>query len=231
MSSTQLPLALSLDTQATFDNYYIAQSQQLAVAMLRAAAQGEGEKLVFLAGRTGRRHLLQACCQLADARGRAVRYIPAQDLLDVPPEMVLEQAELSALVCVDGLEVVAGNREWEMALFNLYNRGLQSPVQFVFAAADVPDQLAVQLPDLASRLQSFSVYRLSELSEEERVNALRHRAKRKGLELSEGLAEFIYRRCQRDLKALFDVLDQLDRHSLARQRRLTIPFVKEIMSW
>ena len=94
MASTQLPLALSLDTEATFDNYYVAPSQQLPVAVLKGVATGQGEKLVYLAGRSGRRHLLQACCQLADAQGRSVRYIPAAELLDYPAEMVLEDADL-----------------------------------------------------------------------------------------------------------------------------------------
>ncbi|MGB1457692.1 DnaA regulatory inactivator Hda [Spongiibacter marinus] len=231
MASTQLPLALSLDTEATFDNYYVAPSQQLPVAVLKGVATGQGEQLVYLAGRSGRRHLLQACCQLADAQGRSVRYIPAAELLDYPAEMVLEDADLADLVCIDGLSAIAGRSGWEVALFSLYNRALGGGCSLLFASTDVPDQLAIELPDLASRLQSFSVYRLSELSEDERIAALCHRAQIMGLDINEALAEFIYRRCQRDLKALFDVLNELDRHSLARQRRLTIPFVKEIMSW
>ena len=67
MERGQLPLALSLDTEATFDNYYTPQSQRLVVNQLQAVADGQGEKHLFLAGRTGRGHLLQACCHRASA--------------------------------------------------------------------------------------------------------------------------------------------------------------------
>jgi DnaA-homolog protein len=33
----------------------------------------------------------------------------------------------------------------------------------------------------------------------------------------------------RDLHSLFDILDQLDEASLAAQRRLTIPFIREAL--
>ncbi|WP_372862588.1 DnaA regulatory inactivator Hda [Spongiibacter sp.] len=231
MDRGQLPLALSLDTQATFDNYYVADAQRLLVAALKDAAAGTGERLIYVAGRTGRRHLLQACCHLAERHGRYVRYIPVADLLDYPADVVLDGADQCELLCLDDLDAAAGSRDWELALFNLYNRSLACGSTLLFAAAEVPAALPVALPDLMSRLQSFSIYRLSELSEAERIAALQHRAAVLGLELGESLAEYIYRRCQRDLKSLFAVLTELDRHSLARQRRLTTPFVKEIMGW
>ncbi len=231
MERGQLPLALSLDTQATFDNYYVAAGQQLAVSQLRAMADGSGESLVYLAGRTGRRHLLQACCHRAESRGRYVRYIPLAELCEYSPELVLDGVEQQDLVCLDNIEMLAGRRDWERAVFNLYNRCLGSRCQLLFAAREVPSALNIELPDLASRLQSFSVYRLSELSEADRIAALQQRAEVLGMELSDSLAEYIYRRCQRDLGSLFAVLEELDRHSLARQRRLTMPFVKEIMAW
>ena len=224
-------MALSLDTEATFENYYAPQDQQLVFSQLQAVADGAGDKQLFLAGRTGRRHLLQACCHRAGARQRDVRYIPLEDVKDYPAEAVLEGVEQSDLVCLDNLDEIAGRADWEIALFSLYNLSLTRPCQLVFAAPQVPSAIAIDLPDLASRLGSFSVYRLAELDDESRIKALQHRAAALGMEMSTPLAEYIYRRCQRDLHSLFSVLSVLDRHSLAQQRRLTQPFVKEIMAW
>ncbi|MGL5222796.1 MAG: HdaA/DnaA family protein, partial [Plesiomonas shigelloides] len=38
------------------------------------------------------------------------------------------------------------------------------------------------------------------------------------------------KRLSRDMRTLFDTLDKLDHASIAAQRKLTIPFVKEILS-
>lgn len=231
MDRGQLPLALSLDNEATFDNYYVPKAQQLLVSQVKAVAEGGGEKHLFLAGRTGRRHLLQACCLRAGRYHRDVRYIPLADVKDYPAAAVLEGADAADLLCLDNIDAIAGNDDWELALFSLYNQSLSSHCRLLFAAEQVPSAMAINLPDLASRLRSFSVYQLAELNDEERVQALQHRATALGMEMDAALAEYIYRRCQRDLHSLVSVLAALDRHSLAQQRRLTKPFVKEIMAW
>ena len=45
------------------------------------------------------------------------------------------------------------------------------------------------------------------------------------------VAQYIFNRCTRDFSSLFHVLDKLDKQSLQQKRKLTIPFVKEVMSW
>ena len=61
--------------------------------------------------------------------------------------------------------------------------------------------------------------------------ALKFKANIRGILVSDAVAEYIYTRCQRDAKSLFDLLNVLDRLSLVEQRKLTIPFVKQAMSW
>jgi DnaA family protein len=61
--------------------------------------------------------------------------------------------------------------------------------------------------------------------------ALQFKAKMRGILVSDAVAEFIYTRCQRDAKSLFDLLNVLDHLSLIEQRKLTIPFIKQAMDW
>ena len=61
--------------------------------------------------------------------------------------------------------------------------------------------------------------------------ALKFKANIRGILVSDAVAEYIYTRCQRDAKSLFDLLNVLDRLSLVEQRKLTIPFVKQAMAW
>ena len=41
--------------------------------------------------------------------------------------------------------------------------------------------------------------------------------------------EYLMKRVPRDLHSLFEILDELDEASLAAQRRLTIPFIRDAL--
>ncbi len=66
---------------------------------------------------------------------------------------VLDGMEHLSLVCIDNIECVAGDELWEMAIFDLYNRILESGKTRLLITGDRPPrQLNLGLPDLASRL-------------------------------------------------------------------------------
>ncbi|MOA44467.1 DnaA regulatory inactivator Hda [compost metagenome] len=117
-----------------------------------------------------------------------------------------------------------------MAIFNLYNRILETGRTRLFITGDRPPrQLNLNLPDLASRLDWGQIYKLQPLSDEEKLLALQLRGKLRGFELPEDVGRFLLKRLDREMRTLFMTLDQLDHASITAQRKLTIPFVKEIL--
>jgi len=64
----------------------------------------------------------------------------------------------------------------------------------------------------------------------EQLAALRLRAQQRGFELPDETARYLQRRLPRDLRSLFAVLDELDAAALAAQRRLTVPFIKDVLA-
>ena len=92
-----------------------------------------------------------------------------------------------------------------------------------------PRQLNLGLPDLASRLDWGQIHKLQPLSGEDKLQALQLRARLRGFELPEDVGRFLLKRLDREMRTLFMTLDQLDRASITAQRKLTIPFVKEIL--
>lgn len=231
MSAAQLPLALKLDTEATFDSYYCPGSHQLAIHQLRAMTETAGERFIYLCGSSGKSHLLQACCHLAEAQGRRARYIPLAEMLEFEPEAVLEGCEQLDLLCLDDLGQVLPSQKWEQALFNSYNRVLPLSCKILVSSNKALSQHSFSLADLRSRMQNFSTYLLQEMSDEERMAVFQMRASLRGMVIPEAVAEFIYLRYQRDLTSLITILNVLDQRSLAAQRKVTIPFVKEVMAW
>jgi len=227
--SPQLTLGLSLKDEATFDNFYAGKNTEI-IAALKEVAAGRGDNFFYLCGNRGQgcSHLLQACCHYAYNQGLTSVYLPLSNLLQLTPE-VLNGLEALNVVCLDDLHAVAGNAIWEEALFHLYNRIYDAGGRIVMAAHDLPKAINIQLPDLASRLAWGVIYQLHPLSDEEKLAALTMRAHRRGISLSEEVGKYILTHCPRHMGTLFAALDALDNASLAAQRRLTVPFVKEVL--
>ncbi len=148
---------------------------------------------------------------------------------------IFENMEHITLVCIDDIEAIAGNEKWEKALFDFYNRWSDnkenrlSGASLVLCASNLPKQLGIKLNDLVSRLEWGACYHLTPLNEEDKLGALQLRAQLKGMKLPVDVGRFLLNRLSRDMNTLLDTLDQLDNASLEAKRKLTIPFVKEVL--
>lgn len=234
MRPIQLPLGVRLRDDATFANYYPgANAAALGyVERLCEADAGWAESLIYLWGGAGvgRTHLLQAACLRFEQLGEPAVYLPLAELVAHGPIM-LDNLEQFELVCLDDLDAVAGLSDWEEALFHLFNRLRDSGRRLLLAASSSPRELPVKLADLQSRLTLALVFQLQSLSDEDKLRALQLRASRRGLHLSDEVGRFILTRGERSMSALFELLERLDQASLQAQRKLTIPFLKEILGW
>lgn len=228
----QLPLEVRLRDEATFANFLVPDSAQPLVDALQSQPGPQGEPLLFLCGPAGvgKSHLLQACCQ-APATAAAALYLPLAELADYSPEDVLHGVERAGRVCLDDLQEVAGDEAWETALFHLINRARQEQCRLVFAADGAPRALGLNLPDLQSRLSGGLVFQLPRPDDEHKAQILQFRADRRGLTLPAPVAAYIVSRAPREMARLLALLEQLDEASLAHQRALSRPFVKETLQW
>lgn len=230
----QLSLGVLLNDDATFENFYTTAGShnEEVVSLVRKQAEAVGdERFIYLWGASGSglTHLLQAACHHAQAQGLTMQYLPLSDLAGyAPAELFADLGSLDYL-CIDHLNAVAGQPDWELALFNLFNNLRESGKRLLIAAVQTPRELPVQLEDLRSRLQWGLTYQVHLLNDEEKQQALQRRARARGLELSDELAHYILQRLPRDMNHLFCQLQRLDYASLAEQRKLTIPFVKKIL--
>ncbi|SEA30058.1 DnaA regulatory inactivator Hda [Microbulbifer marinus] len=231
----QLPLGVSLRDDATFDNFYLSDSDpnRQVVTLLQSFVSGENpEPVIYLWGEAGSgvSHLLQSVCQSAEACGRSFQYLPLTDLLAMDPAVMLDGLEQLELVCIDDLHLLEGHPQWQTALFHLYNRVKDGGGQLLLGARKSPRGLDIGLADLQSRLQWALVFQLQPLDDSDKVAALRRRSRLRGFDLPEDVAQYILHRAPRDTRALFLCLEQLDRASLMAQRKITIPFVKQVLN-
>ncbi|MGH1372851.1 MAG: DnaA regulatory inactivator Hda [Cellvibrionaceae bacterium] len=234
-SPKQLSLGVNLKDYATFENYYATegQSNALVVSALSQQLEVYGEQFIFLSGApgVGVTHLLQAACHLTGEKGKRAQYLPLQSLQHHDPAQLLDGLESLDLVCLDGLQVVLGQPDWERALFNFFNTMRDTGRRVVMAATKGPRELSVALPDLQSRLNWGLVFQVLPLDDVSKQKALQRRAKARGMELTDEVAQFIMHRSPRNTHELFKSLQRLDDVSLAEQRRLTIPFIKQTLGY
>lgn len=224
----QLALNVRLRDDSAFGNFFVARNAEAFDRIVAFVAATPGlPALLYLWGErgTGKTHLLEAACRDLHARGERCVYLPLTDAGQFAPEL-LDELEQAALVCIDDLDAVAGERAWEAALFALIERAKASGACLLVAAAANPRHLGLVMPELRTRLGAGWVYQLHALNDEEKLSALGQRARQRGLELPDEVARYILARHARDTHAVFALLDRLDRAALAAQRRLTIPFVR-----
>jgi DnaA-homolog protein len=244
----QLTFRLSLDDDASFRNFYSGGSdshnsrlvQYLKDALQRWISQPLAparsgtvlEEFIWLWGArdVGCSHLLQAVCHEAELSGVRAFYVDFSRHTALHPDILLG-LESMALVCLDSVDVLAGQADWEMALFNLYNRLSEAQKPLLIGAHTPPHQSAFKLADLASRMQSAAVVQITILNDDDKAVALRLRADCRGFELSEEVARFLVTRSERSMTQLLMVLTLLDKHSLSSQRKVTIPLLKLVMGW
>jgi DnaA family protein len=221
----QLPLGVRLQDRAVFASF-LAGGNSESLAALRALATGSGERTLYLHGAagSGKSHLLQALCATVPGSG----YFPLAQLRAAGPE-VLDGADLLAAVALDDLQQLAGDAAWEQRLFNLYNDCEQRGVRLVLAASVPARALGLRLDDLKSRLAAVPHYGLQLLDEPQQRAALQLRAAMRGLELPEETAQWLQRRYPRDMASLHGLLERLDLASLTEQRRLTVPFIRQVI--
>jgi DnaA family protein len=226
-ATLQLPLALRYPPDQRFETYVGAPAG--ALAQLRVLAVAPGADWLYLAGPpgVGKTHLALAVCAAADAAGRGAAYLPLKAATGRLREAL--DAFDGDLVALDGLDAIAGRREDEVALFDFHNRARGAGVTMLYTALAAPDALPLSLPDLRSRLGQCTRISLSPLDEAGRRAVLVERAQRRGLVLDDAALDWLLRRVDRDLASLTALLDRLDRASLAAQRRITVPFLRQTL--
>ena len=221
----QLPLGIRWNDAASFESFHPAGNGQ-ALAAVERLVPGD-EQCVYLHGApaTGKSHLLQAASRAVGESGAPVAYLPLAQELDLTPD-VLDGLENLSLVALDDVSVLAGAPAWEEALFHAFNRIRDHGARLLISGHDRPDAMGFLLPDLVSRLQWGLLERLHTMADEDKIGALRHRARLRGLDLPAEAGRYMLRRQPRDVHSLFQLLETLDRAALAEQRRLTVPFLR-----
>ena len=228
-SNTDMPQQLILDllpAPAPSLENFVAGRNAPALDALRQCTPG---RAVYVWGPNGvgRSHLLQAVCQAHNGR-----YHAATSSAESLQELATGDVINTRVVAVDDVQLL--DAEGQAAVFALYNRWREcASTTHAFAIVVAGDRapLAMEVrEDLRTRLGWDLVFRLEQLSDEERAQALSSRAAERGQVLSPEVIAWLLTHHERDMSRLTALVDALDRYSLARHRPVTLPLLKDLLA-
>jgi DnaA-homolog protein len=225
----QFPLDLRWPPHQRLDAFWPGVNAGALRAVTRCAT-GEDTRWLYLDGAhaTGKTHLLIGACRATLDSGAGARYLSLAELPE-PRAQVIAQCDAAGLLAIDDVQAVAGDADAERALFDLYNRAAAAQARLLFAATAAPAELGIALPDLVSRLSACTRLALRPQDDADRRAMLRMLAGRLGLRLDDEVLDWWFARQPRDPASLVALLRHVDRAALAAQRRVTIPFLRELL--
>jgi DnaA family protein len=225
----QLPLHFEFTANQTFNDFFTGPNNEI-VTHLQQCIANQGEQQIFLWGKSGqgKSHLLQACCHHAQSLKLSSFYLDLSNRQQADPSMLIGLDEYD-IVCFDNIECVTANVEWELAFFNFFNRHRDRGHKLILSACSLPSAIAIQLPDLKTRLNWGLTLKILPLTDNEQIAALIFKADQMGFEITVQAGQFLLTHYDRDPASIWALLEKLDKASLSAKRKLTIPFLKQIL--
>lgn len=218
---------LLLDIQSlplpTLENFQPGRNVELLHMLTSILSGQEKERFVYLWGGQGcgKSHLLQATVDAYTQKNLKAIYCSAKKQCEFSMDNVMDCVAIDDIDCLDALA--------QIELFNRYNQ-LRDEGHALLLMSGVAAPMYLEMrQDLVTRLGWGLVYQVHELTEEEKIQAMKSHAADCGFELSQEICLYLLRHGRRDLPSLMMTLDALDRYSLIHQRPITIPLLRELL--
>ncbi|MBE19886.1 MAG: DnaA regulatory inactivator Hda, partial [Gammaproteobacteria bacterium] len=214
ISLPQIPFEFGNFQKIDFASFIEGENQDLLDFLITVTKKKKNDCLYIWGSQgTGKTHLLQAACKQADDMNSQVTYIPLKQHEEFDSEIFNGLGKLD-LICVDDLEFISGNLEWQQRLTLLYNEIRDNNNSIIISSTSSPKNIKIELDDLKSRLVWGQVHKIKPPNDELKIEILKRKASERSFELSESVAEFLIHRTERDLNSLIKILDVIDHSSL-----------------
>ncbi len=225
----QIPLQFEFQSNQNFSTFYVGENEETINHLKQFCHSSEQQVYLWGAAGTGKTHLLQAATQEANKQGKSCFYFSLNSN-SLPEPSILNGLESLDLICFDNIDHIAGHKEWEQAFFNFFNLHRDCNKQLILSSICPPKYLAIELPDLKTRMSWGHTLKLKTLSDEQQLNALIYKANDLGFEIPIHVGRYLMTRYASDIPSIWRLLEKIELATLSAKRKLTIPFLKLIMA-
>jgi len=224
----QLALQIQINERASLDNFFISKNNNKAIQILKNILERSNNGAqIFIddLGSNGKSYLLQAICNDFSNSNNSTIYVPMQKAINLEPSILEGINELN-LICLDDIDLISNQRDWELALFNLINECYEKDC-FLLLSGSI-DKLEV-IPDLISRIKKMEILRLKPIDDDELLRATQAISKNLNIEISDKNMNYLINNSRRDIKTVFRTLSQLEKESLERKKSIGLNLIKEVI--
>ncbi|MBE6423164.1 HdaA/DnaA family protein [Succinivibrio dextrinosolvens] len=226
----QQALDFKISDKSDFSTF-VEGSNSYAVSSLKHAVENEVNEFYYYFGPEGcgKTHLLNALFQLKSDQIQNVFFLDLNLAKTLGP--IVLDVDLPKNILLDNVDAIAGDEQFEISLFGLYNRWYdRREGTLIMTGKTSFDTIPFKKKDLTTRLSSGVKFQLNYLNEDECIEAITKRAQYRHFNLPENTATFLVRHFNRDMRSLVELLDRLEKAQIEQSHYLTIPFVKSLLN-
>ena len=228
----QLIFPFQINQKASFDSFFCSPDNQNLMTRLADIVSSPDTSELIIHGEdgSGKSFLMQAICNELSSAEKKFAFIPMKKAFNMGVEIFQNLGSLDA-VCIDDLQLILANQDWEKALFNLINECQQSSCSLMLSLGGTqPLDESVILPDLLSRIKRMEFIALHAVQDELFNQAIDFVAQQLDIKIEKAELEFLLKHQTRVFSLLVENIITLDNQAASLKRKITIPLIKETLS-
>ena len=210
--------------RSSFDEFYFEKNNLFIKEILLS------EEDLFLYGveQTGKSFLLQAACNHFALKEKQSLYIPLKEVKKYGSDFI-DSLDQFHVICIDDVDLIASNKEWEIALFNLINNCFISKCRIIFCSSTNPSEINFELTYPISRIEKLDHVDLVPVKTDNLPEAIKFIADFRSINLGDKEIKYLITYSKRSMSDLLDIINKLDNLSMQLKRKITVPLIKEII--
>ena len=228
----QLIFPFQINQKASFDSFFCSPDNQNLMTRLADIVSSPDTSELIIHGEegSGKSFLMQAICNELSSAEKQFAFIPMKKAFNMGVEIFQNLGSLDA-VCIDDLQLILANQDWETALFNLINECQQSNCSLMLSLGGTqPLGESVVLPDLLSRIKRMEFVALNAVQDESFNQAIDFVAQQLDIRIEKAELEFLLKHQIRKFSLLVENIIALDKQAASLKRKITIPLIKETLN-
>ena len=221
MPSEQLSFDLPAKPALGRGDFFVSPANAVAVSMIELWPDWTGRKLTLSgpAG-AGKTHLVHVWAAMSGGRIVAAKSVSDADI----------PALASGPVAVEDVPDIAQDASAQAALFHLHNLVLAEGHSLLLTGIPAPDHWGLSLPDLQSRMQGTQNATLQGPDDALLSAVLSKLFADRQINPPADLIPYLVPRMDRSFACARDLVDLLDRQSLAQQRKLNRALARDLLA-
>jgi len=210
---------------ASFDDFYFDPKN---FGLKKNLLEEDDDLFLYGIKKSGKSFLLQSVCNFYASKNKSSLYIPTAEVMKYGISF-MDSLDNLDVICIDDIDLINSNKEWEIAIFNLINDCLISKCRLIFSSALNPSSIKFDLKDLISRIKKIDHVELFPVSEDKLNDALIFICNLRSINLGEKEINYLVTYSKRNISDLINIINKLDKTSMQLKRKITIPLIKEVI--